>query len=290
MFRAVDTKDTGAVGAEVRSLYLEIFPGGDPALVSRIFECVTKCFRGDCDEYQAIDTQYHDLEHTMQGTLCLVRLLASRQRASVVPPLDQRHFELGLLAILLHDTGYAKRRDDPTGTGAKYTFTHVDRSARFAADLLRPKGFNAEEIKAVQNMIRCTGVHANLQAIPFQSELERVVGCALATADLLGQMAALDYVDKLPALYEEFAEAAEFSDGRVPASADFRSVEHLLRNTPQFWQNYVRVRIEQDFGGLYHFLENPYPGGRNEYVEKVEANIERIRRQFCPPSSAMNRS
>ena len=274
----------------MRKLYLAIFPQGDPTLVERIFACVTKCFRGNCEQYLAIDAHYHDLEHTLQGTLCLARLLANRTRAAVVPVLDQRHFELGLLAILLHDTGYAKRRDDNTGTGAKYTFTHVDRSAQFAADLLGPKGFDASEIRAVQNMIRCTGVHARLQAIPFQTELERLLGFALATADLLGQMAAPDYVEKLPMLYAEFAEAARFTGGPVPPHADFQSVDQLLRETPGFWLDYVRPRIEYDFGGLYHFLEVPYPGGPNVYLQRVEANIKRIREQSAAIRANSSRS
>jgi hypothetical protein len=37
-------------------------------------------------------------------------------------------------------------------------------------------------------MIRRTGINARLSEIPFASELERTVGFALATADLLGQM------------------------------------------------------------------------------------------------------
>ena len=71
------------------------------------------------------------------------------------------------------------------------------------------KGFGPADIRAVQNMIRCTGVNANLSVIPFQSEMEKMAGFALATADLLGQMAADDYVDKLPELYQEFAEASQ---------------------------------------------------------------------------------
>jgi len=85
-----------------------------------------------------------------------------------------------VLAILLHDTGYLKKRDDTDGTGAKYTVTHVHRSGEFAAQLLGERGFNATDIYAVQNMIRCTGVDATLSVIPFQSEIERVVGHALA--------------------------------------------------------------------------------------------------------------
>ena len=45
-------------------------------------------------------------------------------------------FEFGMLAILMHDTGYLKKRGDNEGTGAKYTLTHVDRSIQFAGELM----------------------------------------------------------------------------------------------------------------------------------------------------------
>lgn len=280
MFPEVDTKNPAAVRAAVDSLYLGIFPEGDAGLAGRIFDCVVACFRGDCANYLPIDTRYHDLEHTLQGTLCMVRLLAARHRLRAEPLLDQHYFEYGLLAILLHDTGYAKRRDDTSGTGAKYTYTHVERSARFAAELLGQKGFQPGEILAVQNMIRCTGVNARLENIPFQNHIERIVGCALATADLLGQMAAPDYIEKLPSLYEEFAEAARSNGPHPVGGMFFESAEDLLRNTPRFWHNYVRPRLEGEFGGLYGFLADPYPDGPNEYIARIESNIERIRRRY----------
>src|SRR6185436_690569 len=115
------------------------------------------------------------------------------KKAHVSPELTPRMFELGLLAILLHDTGYLKKRADTEGTGAKYTLTHVARSADFAREFLASKGSPPEDIEAIRNMISCTGVNASLQAIPFGSELERTLGFALATADILGQMSARDY-------------------------------------------------------------------------------------------------
>lgn len=279
MFAPVDTRDPRAVEAEAQSAYEEIFPHHDPALVSRVFECVIRCFRGECPHYQAIDALYHDLEHTLQGLVCFVRLLRNRHRARVEPLLDKRTFELGLLAMLLHDTGYAKKRDDLDGTGAKYTFTHVARSAQYAAELLKTKGFAQEDIEVVQHMIRCTGVNIDLDAIPFQTELERLVGYALGTADFLGQMAAADYVDKLPVLFAEFQEAAAFDPDHKPKSALFTTVDELIRKTPSFWEHHVWVKINRDFRGLFHFLEDPYPGGSNEYLERIQANLDRIARR-----------
>ena len=232
MYPPVATKDPTAVEVEVQAAFRAMFPGADPMFVPRVFGWAIECFTGNYRDYQAVDALYHDFEHTLQGTLCLVRLLRGRHLAGAQPQLTQPMFQLGLVAMLLHDTGYLKRRDDTEGTGAKYTVTHVHRSAEFAAQLLSEKGLPASDTRSVQNMILCTGVNAALSVVPFQNELERIVGWALGTADLLGQMAAPDYVDKLPILYAEFAEAAAFSKDRTHFIGMFSSAEDLMRKTP----------------------------------------------------------
>ena len=281
MYPPVVTKDPTAVEVEVQAACRTMFPDADPMFVPRVFGWVLECFTGSYRDYQAVDTLYHDFEHTLQGTLCLARLLRGRHLAGAEPQLTLQMFQLGLVAILLHDTGYLKKREDTQGTGAKYTVIHVRRSADFAAELLKEKGFNASNIKAVQNMILCTGVNAALSVIPFQSELERVLGWALGTADLLGQMAAEDYVDKLPILYAEFAEAAAYTKDRTQFIAMFSSAEDLMQKTPAFWEKFVRLKLDRDFGGLHRFLNDPYPSGPNSYFERVEANIERLRQRLA---------
>jgi hypothetical protein len=215
----------------------------------------------------------------MQGTLCMVRLLGGRHRTDAKPVVTQRMFELGLIAMLFHDTGYLKKRNDSGGTGAKYTLTHVTRSILFAEEFLSEQDLPVAEIRAVQNMIRCTGVHVDLTRIPFQNEVERVVGFALGSGDLLGQMSAEDYVDKLPILYAEFEESARFYEGKMTGTIAFESAGDLVRRTPAFWSGYVLPKLQEDFLGLYQFLKRPYPHGPNEYLDRVEANIERLRRQ-----------
>lgn len=284
MFSSVDTKNPAAVCAHVASAYQGLFPAGDETFVPQAVNWIVSCFHGQVAGYQALDAHYHDLEHTLQGTLCMVELLQSRHNAGVLPRLVQRDFELGLIAILFHDTGYLKEQGDNEGTGAKYTSTHVNRSSDFAAHFLSKKGFSSSEILSVQNMIHCTGVNTVLSAIPFQSEAERIVGFALATADLLGQMAAPDYVEKLPMLYEEFAEASHFDHDSGSFVARFTSPEDLVAKTPGFWKNFVKPKLEKDFLGLFRFLDRPYPNGRNVYLEKIEENISRLQRQLeaCP--------
>jgi hypothetical protein len=280
MFPWVLTKDAKAVEREVLSAYMEMFPKGDSGFVPAVFGWASDYFGGRYRDYQAVDASYHDIEHTMQGTLCMVRLLQGRCLAGVEPALTEHMLQLGILAILLHDSGYLKKREDTEGTGAKYTVTHVSRSADFSAILLGDKGYCYTDIRAVQNMIFCTGINANLAAIPFQSELERVVGYALGTGDLLGQMAAEDYVEKLPILFEEFAEAAKYTEDRKQFILTFNSSAELLHRTPAFWEGFVKPKLENDFGGVYRFLNKPYPAGTNEYVRHVEANIDRLRRSL----------
>jgi hypothetical protein len=280
MFQQVDTRVPSEVEQQVDSIYQSLFPEGDRTFVPRVFGWASQFFSGRYADYQPIDARYHDFEHTLQGTLCLARLFHGRHKAQAKPELTLQMFQLGLLAILFHDTGYLKKKDDQAGTGAKYTAIHVNRSVQFAEEYLRQKGFAKTDITAIQNMIRCTGVDADLASIPFQSELERIVGYSLGTADLLGQMSAKDYVDKLPVLYLEFAEAAQFDSKHVALLTEFASAEELMENTPAFWEKYVLPKINGDFGKAYRFLNDPYPDGPNPYVQQVVENITLVRQKL----------
>ena len=287
MFPAVNTRDLSAVQNEVEGIFSSLFPEADGAFIGRAFGWTRQWFTGQYPGYLAIDARYHDLEHTLQGTLCLGRLMRGRHFTGAHPVLTPEMFEAGLLAILMHDTGYLKRSDDREGTGAKYTLTHVRRSGEFARSFLEAHGAAPQLVASVQNMIRCTGVNVDLGAIPFASELERTVGYALGTADLLGQMAAPDYVERLPVLFLEFEEAAKFSPGEAPQTMRFGSAAELMQDTPNFWANYVWPKIDRDFGAIHRFLCDPFPGGPNFYLDAVAANLVRLKeRTAARPQSA----
>ena len=215
--------------------------------------------------------------------------LHRRLAVKAEPILPQRTVELGLIAILFHDTGYLKQRGDDSGTGAKYTVTHVSRSAEFAAKFLDGKNFLAREILAIQNMIRCTGVDATLNNIQFQDDAEKITGHILGTADLLGQMAADDYVEKLPILYAEFAEAAAFSGHKASVVSMFSSAKDLMQKTPTFWDNYVKLKLTRDFSGQFRYFNDPYPDGPNWYIAKIEANLDRLRQWLANNTSTFRK-
>lgn len=276
-FRDIDTKDPQAVAQEVRAAYESMYPDHDPEFIDRAFGWLDTWFTGRYKDYQAIDARYHDYEHTLQGVLCLARLLHGRHEAGVEPKVSRKMFELSLLAIMMHDTGYLKHADDVEGTGAKYTLVHVDRSAAFADQFLAEHGFSNEDVRAVKNMIYCTGVNTRVEEIPFKEATETMMGLVVATSDLLGQMAASDYVDKISDLYAEFAEAAAFHSDRPGYVHKFKNEAQLMSETPGFWEHYVKPKIENHCRGLYKFLNQPYPDGHNEYLSRIEANIEKVR-------------
>ena len=278
MFPLADTKDASAVRDVVQSIHAELFPRADCEFVPRAFEWAMAAFAGRYRDYQPIDAKYHDVEHTMQGTLCHALILKGRIRSGLKPIIPEKMFELGIIAILLHDTGYLKVRGDDEGTGAKYTLIHVSRSADFAKHLLLEKGFTPEDAACVARMIRCTGVNVKVDAIPFQTDAEKIIGYSLGTADLLGQMAASDYIDKLPILFDEFAESARYSGGEQSKVGLFKNPEDLLRKTGGFWSFYVRPKIDGDFGAQYKFLSQPYPDGQNDYLDHIDQNLERVKR------------
>lgn len=274
----VETRDPDAVWRFVDGSFRRMYRGRRTARLRAVFRLVVDLFSGRLPDYARNDLEYHDLEHTMQATVCLVSLLEGRRFSGVQPAIDAGRCELAIVAVLLHDAGYLRLRGDRTGTGAKYTFCHVLRSGALAASHLPVLGFDRDEVEIVLQAINCTGPRADVPRVPFRDPADRILGCAVTTADFLAQMAAPDYPDELPLLFAEFKECDEFT--RIPpAKRDFRSARQLQRNTPDFWKIFVRRKLESDFLAVYRFLARPYPGGPNPYIDAVERNIAEISRR-----------
>jgi hypothetical protein len=282
MFPPDDTKNPAAVASFVEQKFAQIHPGASLEWLETIFRDVERLFCGDHPDFLKIDLRYHDLEHTMQATVCCVLLLEGRHLAGVEPRLDPRQFELAIAAVLLHDTGYLKLRHDKAGTGAKYTFCHVLRSCSFAASYLPSLGANDHEIEAVLGAINCTGPAKEISRLRFREPVERIIGCALGTADYLAQIAADDYPDELEILFHEFEESDNFLH-MPPARRMFKSPADLIERTPAFWQKFVLPKLESDFQAVYRFLARPYPHGPNLYLEAAERNIQKIRERSQAP-------
>lgn len=275
--------------ARIRQILLGIESQGDLTLFNRIYDDVGRMFRGEFGDYRPIDLKYHDYQHTLQASLCMAELLAGRDRTRAAPHLSWRQIELGMTAVLLHDSGYLTTAADGDGTGAKYTYTHVLRSSAVAASLLPRYGVKPHEMELVLNAIRCTGPSANINTLEYENESDLIICASVTTADYLGQLAAQDYPDELEFLYHEFKESDDYQG--VPADQRlFQSATDLIRKTPNFWRNFVLPKLEKDFRGVYRYLSTPFPDGSNPYIVAIERNMEIIERQIAElaPESSSN--
>jgi hypothetical protein len=274
-FPIVDTKNPVRVAAAVRDIFNKLYSEAPTSVVDRLFADVDRMFTGSYLDYQAIDIGYHDYEHTLQATLCYALIFEGRHKAGAEPKFSARDFELGLAAVLLHDTGYLKLRSDKDGTSAKYTHVHVLRSGAFAASYVPLLGFNAAEADTVARAIHCTGNFPHLAHQHFNAGSGRLLASMLVTADYLGQMAARDYCDELETLFLEFKESDEFFN-QTPGLHLYQSAHDLAKMTPEFWRQNVLPKLDSEYDGVYKYLAVPFPGGSNPYLEAVERNVARI--------------
>ena len=274
---AVDTKHPAAVLKAVKAAFAGIGAEASYPLLERLFEDVTGMFAGHYAGYQAIDMHYHSYEHTLQATICLTHLLQGRSRTFDRPVLLARDWELAIMAVLLHDSGYLKKTDDRTGTGAKYTFVHERRSCDFSREYLPRMGVTASEIEDICAAIICTGPRSKISQVSFHRDETRQMAFILVTADYLAQMSAADYLEKLPSLYREFQEAFDFE--QVPLEKrPYHSLQELLEKSSGFWSNYVRPMLDFEAGGVHRYLTTA--GQPNPYLQAVEANLAELRRRL----------
>lgn len=274
---AVDTKQPSVVAQAVKDAFAGIGAQASFPLIDRLFEDVTGMFDGRYPGYRSIDMKYHDYEHTMQATVCLIHLLEGRSRTFDKPVLLARDWELAIMAVLIHDSGYLKKNDDLAGTGAKYTFIHERRSCDFVREYLPRMGVTASEIEDICAAIICTGPRSKISQVTFHRDEARQMAFLLVTADYLAQMSAADYLDKLPFLFREFQEAFDF-EHVPPEKRPYHTLQQLLEKSPGFWTNYVRPMLDFEAGGVHRYLTTV--GQPNPYLQAVEANLAELQRRL----------
>ena len=273
----VNTKDPAAVCAYAQSVFGSLGWGESAPLVEKIFSEVTRMFAGLYPGYLGIDMSYHDFEHTLQATVCLLSIINGRQQIGATPPFHRRDAELSLMAVLLHDAGFLKHRDDTVGTGAKYTLVHEHRSCQFARAYLPQYTVTQEEMDDVCAAIKCTGPRNHIAGHQFHRPEARIIACIVVTADYLAQMSAPDYLGKLPLLFREFQEAFDYE--KVPLEKrPYQTLRELQQKTPDFWLKFVLPLLDSEADAVYRYLS--ITGQPNPYLQAVEDNLSKIRRRL----------
>jgi hypothetical protein len=171
----------------------------------------------------------------------------------------------------MHDTGYIQEAYDLMGTGAKYTQVHIDRSIEFMRQYLIDRNYTSEDFESCKNALLCTGLNVKMDEIPFRSEQDRLMGKILGTADLLGQMADRNYLEKLFFLYHEFKE------GNVPG---YESEFDLFNKTISFYE-VTKKRFDQEFDRInlcmrFHFRSR-WNMDRDLYMEAIDRHMNYVK-------------
>ena len=127
---------------------------------------------------------------------------------------------------------------------------HVSRSAEFIAAYLPQLGFGAEAPLAAR-LVHFTGYEMEIEDIRVGDPRDRMIGCMVGTADLIGQMSDRMYLEKCREfLYQEFVwgkiAREQLPDGREVVR--YASPEDLIIKTPGFYEYVARTRIEKKLG------------------------------------------
>jgi hypothetical protein len=291
----INVEDPDQVRDAVLALFSARYPGADLAPLRQAFDDVKALFAGRLPGYLPCDTLYHDLRHTLDMTLAMARLLDGRERALAAPEqIGVRRAMLGVVIALLHDSGYLKRASEAhVENGAVFTKIHVSRSADFLLRYLPQLGY-AEEAGAAAKLVHFTGYEMDIDDIMVHDPKDRLLGCLVGTADLLGQMSDRMYLEKCREfLYLEFVwgriARETLADGREIVR--YASPEDLMLKTPGFYEYVARQRIEKKLGGADRFAAahfdgpSPYQAAidRNmQFLKEAieQADLKRLRR-FC---------
>jgi hypothetical protein len=198
------------------------------------------------------DAAYHDVNHTVMVTLVGQEILHGRHvSVGGVTPHDWLHF---IVSLLCHDIGYVRGicRGDSDGnyvtnlagdtvsvpegsTDAALTPYHVARSKLFVRERFGKVGLSHLNSVVIEANIEHTRFpvpkdeqHAPTDDFPG----------LLRAADLIGQLADIDYLRKTSALFTEFRETGMSDALKYNSAADLRA------SYPRFFWQMVRPYIE----------------------------------------------
>jgi len=260
----------------VADLFGNLYPQSAFDSVWLAFHDFERVFRGLDSQYHAVDTTYHDMQHTLDMTLALARLIAGHE-LSVEPGdrLGADRAELAIVSALFHDVGYLRHRERDVGTvnGAVFTRTHVSRSGRYLEAYLPRIGLD-RFVPVVSRIVHFTGYELNVDQIELDEPKDSVVGHLLGTADLVAQLADRCYLEKCrDRLYPEFVLGGIAIDERPEGKVLYQSAEDLLRKTIGFYQTSARLRLENNFNRVYRYFEAFFERGQSPYIRFIRKNL-----------------
>jgi hypothetical protein len=220
------------------------------------------------------DAPYHDVRHTIMVTLVGQEILRGKHiSVGGISPRDWLHF---ILSLLCHDIGYVRGicQGDESGhyvsnlagdkvglpegaTDASLTPYHVARSKLFVRERFSDAIIDLD-IPLIEKNIEHTRF-----PVP-EDEAHKSTGDfpgLVRAADLIGQLADINYLRKQPALFNEFRETG------ASEKLGYKSVADLRDNYPDFFWQKVRPYI----GDALRYLRITQEG--KQWVANLYANV-----------------
>jgi hypothetical protein len=263
----LDSEKPETVINEVQSIFFHSYKLASFEKIENAFNHICSLFNGTIKGYRGCNTEYHDLKHTLDAFLATARLIDGRNVTTGIYS-EGKAVSL-LLAALLHDTGYIQEESDTEGTGAKYTSVHVKRSIEFTEKNAELFQISPDETGEISSFISCTGLKSDY--ISTLNDEDRIGGCILGTADLIGQMSDRAYLEKLLFLYYEFSEAGV---------EGFDTTFDILRRTLSFYESTMdRLNIILDKSYILagdHF-KTRFGINENLYMTAIEKQMDYLK-------------
>ena len=277
---SIQTTDPAAVAAEVIRLYRGLFPHASERPFERAFTDLARAYDGGDLSYWPCDTEYHDIQHVLDVTLAMCRLMDGYQRSLTngsrrdgTEHIRPELFVAGALAALFHDFGYLRKRSDRRHQfGAEYTIGHVSRGAAFLRRYMRELGYDGHLARLAATLLHFTGYERKAETIRIAAGLPRRLGQMMGTADIIAQMSDRCYLEKCRnRLYTEFVLGrlgAPKSAAKLPF---FVSGDELVAKTPGFYQNAMK-RLDVQLGKCHEYAARHF-GGENLYLNALRKNV-----------------
>ena len=277
----VQVSDWRAVWEAVHDIFVSLYPREQHRVLRRAFADFDELFAGRTPGYLGCDTVYHDIQHTLDMTLAMARLIQGHELSSASGDrLGSGRATLGIITSLFHDSGYIRHAaDEGHLNGAEFTTVHVERSAQFIDKYLASIGLSPAA-RVARQIVHFTGYEVRFDQIAVDRSRDRRLGHLLGTADLMAQMADRCYLEKCrDRLYPEFVLGgiAMYHDPQGRLVTRYRSGLDLLRRTLDFYETVCSERFERDFNGVHRYIK-PLYDGRNPYMISLEKNLFYLRR------------
>ncbi|MFK8017610.1 MAG: HD domain-containing protein, partial [Gammaproteobacteria bacterium] len=262
---------------EVRDIFRRVYPDASFDPVATAFTDFEHLFNGTMQGFVGCDTVYHDMQHSLDVTLAMARLLGGHEKhENPRAQLGHRLMTVGVVAALFHDAGYIRRdNDDGSHTnGAHFTKSHISRGATFLSDYMPRIGL-AEFVDVAIEAVHFTGYERSIDTLGLDAPKTRVLGKLLGTADLVAQMSDRCYLEKCrDRLFPEFVlgglAVAEGQNGSD--EIQYESGEELLKKTPEFFRAVSQQRLDKEFGRSYRYFKFWFEGS-DPYSVAIHKNL-----------------